>query len=203
MNGKKIKIAGIDPSLTHTGIAIAELDLETMKFEVVKVFMAETAKDNSKNIRRNSDDLRRAAIMADLIYEHTSDCVAVFAEIPTGAQSARAALAFGVVIGLLAGITRCSAYKPAFIQVTPSEVKISIPEGSKNTSKEEIIEWAVTSWPTIGWDKVQKGSKFQFPSLGLKLGQHIEHPADACAAINAGIKTDAFRNIAAIFAAHR
>lgn len=196
--GKKIKVAGIDPSLTHTGIAVAWLDLETMTYEVERVFMVETKKDASKQVRRNSDDLKRATATAEAIYEHTSDCVAVFSEIPTGAQSARAALAFGVVIGLLAATSRCSTYKPALIQVLPQEVKLSIPDGSKNTSKEEIIEWAVQKWPEAGWQKVQKGTKFQFPDLGLKLGQHVEHPADACAAINAGIRTDDFRNIVSI-----
>lgn len=198
--GKTIKVAGIDPSLTHTGIAIAALDLETMTYEVEKVFMYETAKDQSKQVRRNSDDLRRASHMAEAIYRHTSDCVAIFTEIPTGAQSARAALAFGIVIGLLSGITKCSTYKPALIQVLPAEVKASIPDGSKHTSKEEIIEWAVRRWPEAGWREAQKGTKFQFPELGLKLGQHVEHPADACAAINAGIRTDDFRNIASIIA---
>jgi len=194
-----IKVAGIDPSLTHTGIAIGTIDLTTMKMEVEKVRLAVTENEKGKTVRRNSDDLRRCTQIVNAIYEETADCDVIFSEIPTGAQSARAALSFGMVIGMIAGIVNSPGYRPAFIQVLPHQVKSAIPGGTKNTSKEEIIEWAVERWPTAGWRECAKGTKFTFPDLNLKLGQHVEHPADACAAINAGMLTDDFRNLAAVF----
>lgn len=194
-----IKVAGIDPSLTHTGIARAIIDLTTMKVTVEKVRLVVTENEKGKTVRQNSDDLRRMRLVAKAIYEETADCDVIFSEIPTGAQSARAALAFGAVLGMIAATVESPGYSPAFIQVLPHQAKSAIPGGTKNTSKEEIIEWAVESWPEAGWPSCAKGTKFQFPHLNLKLGQHVEHPADACAAINAGILTDDFQNLAAIF----
>lgn len=195
---RRIKVAGIDPSLTNTGIALGYYDLDTGKFEVEAVHLICTETETGKTVRRNSDDLRRCSIITTALYGLVSDVDVIFSEIPTGAQSARAAFAFGMVIGLMAGVVTSPDFKPAFIQVLPQQVKLAIPGGSKVTSKEEIIEWATKSWPNAGWDIV-KGRKFPDPGCGFGLGAAAEHPADACAAINAGLLTDDFRNLLSLF----
>lgn len=188
----KIKCVGLDPSLTNTGIAIGWYNLETRDFTVDKVLLIETENGTAKTVRRNSDDLRRCAQIGAAIWEHTGDADVIFSEIPTGAQSARAAFAFGMVIGILAGITSKPGFTPAFIQVLPQDVKRHIPGGSKVTSKEEIMDWAVERWPMAGW--------FFRKVKGAMVRQNKnEHMADACAAINAGIQTDDFRNLCAAF----
>mgnify|MGYP000397922590 CR=1 FL=1 len=196
---RSIKVAGIDPSLTHTGIAKGRYELDTGNLTIERVLCVRTEAETGKTVRRNSDDLRRASVMTQALYDEVGDCDIIFSEIPTGAQSARAALAFGIVVGAMAGITTSPGFKPAFVQVLPHQVKSSIPGGTKNTSKEEIIEWAVQSWPGAGWIEAAKGRKFDFPDLKLKLGGDAEHPADACAAINAGLLTDDCRNLLALF----
>lgn len=197
---RNIRIAGVDPSLTHTGLAKGVLDLDTGNMNITKVLIAKTAPENGKTVRKNSDDLRRCSIVTKLLYEELADCDIVFGEIPTGAQSARAAFAFGMVIGIVAGVTTSPAFKPAFIQVLPHQVKSAIPGGTKNTSKEEIVEWAITNWPDVGWP-ARKGGAYEVPGIG-SFTADAEHMADAAAAINAGLLTDDAKNLLAMLRKH-
>lgn len=181
MINKKIKIAGIDPSLTNTGICIGEYDLDTNTYTLQDIFLIETAPTKNKQIRKNSDDLERCGAIANAIYKHCSDCSFVFAEIPVGSQNFRAAFAFGMVIGILAGISKSPNTKWRLHQVSPSEAKAAIPNGTKNTSKPEIMDWAWETFPDLQW-QVRKD----------KLVNKMEHPADAIAILNAGVKSEYF-----------
>ncbi len=59
--GKKIRIAGLDPSLSNFGISVGTLDIETNKVDIEKFYLVETSAGGSKKqVRVNSDDLRRA-----------------------------------------------------------------------------------------------------------------------------------------------
>lgn len=190
-------MAGIDPSLTHTGIAKATLDIDTLDIAVERVLIVKTDGETGKTVRRNSDDLRRSSLICDGLYEELADVDVFFSEIPTGAQSSRAAFGFGMVIGIMAGVIRSPGFKPAFIQVLPHQVKSAVPGGSRNTSKEEIVIWAVTTWPDAGWP-ARGGGKYEVEGHG-RFTADAEHMADGCAAINAGILTDDFRNLLAVF----
>jgi hypothetical protein len=194
---RRIKVGGVDPSLTHTGIAKGYFDLDTREWHLEYVLMAITENESGKTVRKNSDDLRRSRIATRAIYDNLSDCDVIFSEIPSGAQSARAATAFGIVIGMLGGILESPDFRPAFIQLMPTEVKLSIPGGSKVTSKEEIVEWASAKWPNAGWKK--GGAKAKFVFGDVRLTADNEHMADACAVIQAGVRTDEFRNLLAAF----
>lgn len=195
---RRIKIAGVDPSMTHTGIAVGYYDLDAKDFEVEKVVLIKTEKGKTKTVRQNSDDLRRSQEQAEVLYLELSDCEMFFSEIPTGAQSARAALAFGIVIGLMAGIVSSPGFRPAFVQVLPQQVKLAIPGGSKVTSKEEIVEWAIGRWTGLeGW-KTNSPKKATYVIDGQGYTADNEHMADACAAIAAGVRTDEFRNYVAL-----
>lgn len=193
---RTIKVAGIDPSLTHTGIAKGLLDIDTLEITIEKVLIAKTEGETGKTVRRNSDDLRRCSIITKLLYEELADVDVFFSEIPTGAQSSRAAFGFGMVIGILAGVRTSPGFKPSFIQVLPHQVKSNIPGGTRNTSKEEIVGWAVSNWPSAGWP-ARGGGKYEVEGHG-RFTADAEHMADGCAAINAGIVTDDFKNLLSV-----
>lgn len=59
--------------------------------------------------------------------------------------------------------------------------------GSKTSTKEEMIEWAVSQQPNAEW--LQRGGK---------LTKKNEHLADAYGAIVAGMQTDDFKSAMAI-----
>lgn len=181
-----IRIAGIDPSMRNTGIALAQFNLDTSEFNVDKIAIVQTERMAGKTVRQNSDDYRSAretikGVDKILLEYGATFC---FAELPVGAQSARAAFAFGMTTAIMAGLT------PPLIQVQPREVQIAV-MGKAGKNKAGIIEWAVANWPNAGWmTRKLKGE--------IKLVADNEHPADACAAIAAGVQTAEFAQAMAL-----
>lgn len=182
-----VQVAGIDPALKNMGVARMALDTETLKLELLDLRLFETEKQTGKTVRQNSDDLRRAKELVQGLHETVADCAVVFAEIPTGAQSARAALSFGVAIGVLA-----SCPKP-IIQVQPWETKLAT-VGTKTASKQEMIEWAGETYPDGLWLRRKLHGE-------MVLVDKNEHLADACAVTHAGIKTEEFQRLMAFWRA--
>jgi Holliday junction resolvasome RuvABC endonuclease subunit len=184
--GKTIKVAGIDPALRNMGIAVGHVDLETLELvRVEKLVLAKTEGDkDGKQIRKNSDDLRRARVLTQAMREHTHDAVMVFAEVPVGSQSARAMASYGLCVGVLAGCDR------PLLEVTPTEVKLA-GAGVKTATKSEMIEWATEKHPEAQWLTVKRQGKQVFVDAN-------EHLADAVAAIYAGIRTQEFKRAAAM-----
>lgn len=174
-------VAGIDPSLRNMGICLMRLDIHTLKLELLDLRLIETERLSSKTVRQNSDDLRRAQELVKGLHASLTDVVVAFAEIPTGAQSARAALSFGVAIGVLA-----SSPVP-IIQVQPWETKLAT-VGTKTASKAEMIEWAGDTYPDGAWLRRKLHGK-------QVLVDKNEHLADACAVVHAGIRTDEFQRL--------
>lgn len=173
----KLFVAGIDPSLANTGLAKGYYDVTTGELRIDEIALVETDRDNSRQVRRNSDDLRRAKMIVDQTRLFIGEGVStIFAEVPTGSQSARGSFSNGICVGTLAALE-------AIVQVTPTEVKLAA-TGSKVADKVEMIEWAVARWPHLPWLK-HRG----------KLQRKNEHMADACAAINAGLQTDQFKQL--------
>jgi Holliday junction resolvasome RuvABC endonuclease subunit len=111
----------------------------------------------------------------------------VFAEVPVGSQSSRAMCSYGVCIGLLAGL----AARVPLIQVQPTEVKLAA-VGTKTASKEEMIEWATGLYPQLPWFTTKRKGVTTFSAKN-------EHIADAIAAIYAGILTDEFKRMIAMW----
>lgn len=194
---KTITVAGIDPSFTHTGFARGRYNLDSGSWELDYVNIVDTEKATGKVVRQNSDDLRRTQDIAKFLYSELEGVDVIFSEIPTGAQSARAALSFGIVIGLLGGVISSPGFRPLFFQVLPQEVKLAIPGGSKVTSKEEIVHWAVEKNPEAGWERGRGKTKYDV--AGMKLTANNEHMADAAAVINAGVLTNEFRSARVAF----
>lgn len=186
-----IRLVGIDPSLRNTGLALAAYDLETGDWHIERVAIVQTERRAGKQVRQSSDDYRCARELIGGINEFVACHGASFccAEVPTGAQSARAAFSNGVCCAVLAAV------KVPLIQVSPTEVKLAS-VGSKTASKQEIIEWASSRWPDAGWLKRKtKGEP--------RLIADNEHPADACAAVAAGVLTTEFAQAMAMVASMR
>jgi Holliday junction resolvasome RuvABC endonuclease subunit len=174
-----MRLGGIDPALANFGLAKVDYDMNTGKIVPVSLKLSHTEKRTGKQVRQNSDDLRRAWEHCVNLQKWLQDCTVAFAEIPTGSQSARGAFSNGVSLGILAGV----ALNNRLIQLLPHEVKSAV-TGSKVASKEEMIEWGVENYPTLPWLK-HRG----------KTTAANEHLADALATIVAGTKTEEFKNM--------
>lgn len=182
---KFIKIVGIDPALANFGLAEVTFSMENLTFHVDKLVLPQTESDAGKQVRKNSDDLRRARILHDGLIASCKGAAFAIAEIPVGSQSARAMASYGVCVGVLA------ACPVPLIQVTASEVKMAA-TGYKNATKDEMIEWAMHRYPYANW--VMRKVK------GVMVAQNCnEHLADALAAIEAGVKTDQFKQAISIY----
>lgn len=181
----KIKVVGLDPSLSNFGIAIVTIDVDTLDIHVEKLILVETEREAGKTVRQNSDDMRRARMSYVAMNDACKGAAFAIAEVPVGSQSARAMLSCGVCIGVLSG---CDI---PLIQVNPSEVKV-VATGYKNATKAEMIEWAMHKYPYANW--LMRKSKGVMTPLAAN-----EHLADAIAAIEAGIKTEQFRQAISIY----
>lgn len=181
-----IRVAGIDPGMRNSGVAVATYDLDTGGYDIDHVAIVQTQRQVTKMVRQNSDDYRSAREMIrgvdKVLVKHGVQFV--FAELPTGAQSARAMFAFGITTAIMAGLT------PPLIQVTPSEVKLAS-AGKKTATKEEMMQWAMKKWPNLPW--LTRKLKGEIVPVGDN-----EHLADACACIPAGLETVEFAQALAL-----
>lgn len=189
-NEMKIRVAGIDPSLNNTGLALGTFDISTGKVDIGLIQLIETEARSKKTVRKSSDDLRRAGEIVSGIHQFIADCHVVFAEIPTGSQSARGSFSNGICLGVLSSIgTVETPFKGRLIQVSPTDVKLSA-VGSKVAGKDEMIDWAYGRYPELEW--------FRYRG---KLQRKNEHVADAIGAINAGVQTDEFKTLTHLLSA--
>lgn len=177
----KIKVAGLDPSMSNWGFAIADLDLDTLEISDIQLTLIETAPSKEKQLRKNSCDLERSRTLYKAIQDKTKDVAISFVEVPHGSQSARAMASYGMCMGLLASIQSYS-----MIQLSEAQLKIAT-LGRKTGTKEEAITWAINQHPEANW--LRKKDTI------LKKNEHL---ADALAAIYAGMKSDDFKNALAI-----
>lgn len=185
----RISVVGLDPSMANFGMCFMTLDLKSLDLTLEELVLIETEKKANKVVRQNSDDLRRCQEIILMYHKAVERFGAEFAfsEVPTGAQSARAMLANGIVLGLLAS---CPV---PLIQVQPTETKVAT-VGTKTASKEEMIEWAAETYPDAPWLRHKhKGA--------MRLSNKNEHLADAAAVVHAGLKTDQFQQLRALMGA--
>jgi Holliday junction resolvasome RuvABC endonuclease subunit len=186
----KIKVIGIDPAFANIGLALGEVDVGSGRVNIrdLHLIRTEAEKVNKKVVRKNSDDLRRARenITALRGVIDAYDPSFVFAEVPTGAQSARASWTLGIAVGMLGAVT-----KP-MIEVLPREVKIAT--GLKHPDKEDMIEWAMKQHPQAPWVMQKRGGVLQ------SVKGSNEHLADAVAVIHAGVATEEFKRMLAFSA---
>lgn len=181
----KVRVVGLDPSLRSWGICRAELDVDTLVVDVMDFRLIETVAENSKQTRKNSDDIRRAQVLTAGLHAACPAAVVAFCEVPVGSQSARAMASYGLCVGVLGG---CPV---PLIELTPYEVKIAA-VGFKTADKAEMIDWAMTKHPKAPW--LMRGGKPVAKN---------EHLADALATIYAGVQTAQFATVLQMLRAHR
>lgn len=184
----KIPVLGMDPSLTHWGLAESLLDLSTGYLDTPSLELVCPLELQGKQVRVNSNDLHRAEQLAKRAIETAKRCKVVFVEVPVGSQSARAMASYGICVGVLASIR---ALGIPLIEVTATEVKLAL-SGNKNATKAEMINKAIELYPDSNWDSMYPGQKKGIPAKA-------EHTADAIGAIHAGVNTSTFQNLIRLF----
>lgn len=191
----RITMLGIDPGLNSLGYAIAEVDLASRRIiRVDALGLLTTRRDNTRKVRRSSDDYRRARSLVQRLRSLISghDIRLAAAEMATTSPYSRPSLNFGMMIGILAG------FDFALIEVLPQEVKQAI-TGRRSGDKTEIIRWALevsagdeVAWPTSTPNKL--GLSFK----GRPVALYAEHQADALAVIQTALSTDQIGEVIAL-----
>ena len=184
-----IKVVGFDPSMSNWGIAKGilipgdahrEAQITIHDLSVIK-----TEATDAKQVRRNSDDIDRAELLMKGAMAAAQGAQAIFVEVPVNSQSARAAVAYGLCVGILGALR---AIGIPFFEMNPTEVKVSA-TGNKNATKIDMINWATGLYPTAPWPtQTKKGA------TSIVAGT-AEHMADAVAAIHAGIASKSFKQM--------
>jgi Holliday junction resolvasome RuvABC endonuclease subunit len=185
----KIPVLGMDPSLTHWGLAASQLDLSTGFMDPPRAVLIMPQKEKHKQVRQNSKDLHVAEQLASEVFHIAASMKVVFVEVPVGSQSARAMASYGVCVGIL-GSLRSQGIQ--LIEVTASEVKKSL-TGSSNATKRQMIDTAVNLYPTTNWHSMYVGQR------AGQIPDNAEHIADAIGAIHAGVLTPTFQNLMRLF----
>jgi Holliday junction resolvasome RuvABC endonuclease subunit len=185
----KIPVLGMDPSLTHWGLATSMLDLSTGTLDPPKLLLVIPEKLTHKQVRQNSTDLYVAEQLANIVVAEAIKAKAIFVEVPVGSQSARAMASYGVCVGIL-GVLRSQGL--SLVEVTAGETKKAL-TGNKNATKQQMIDKAVELYPSANWTAFYPGQrKGQIPA-------NAEHVADAIGTIHAGVKTPTFQNLMRLF----
>ena len=179
-----ITILGHDPSLANWGFALVDVNVDTLEMKPQLIKLTKTVKSKNKQVRASSDKLMRGRQLREAFLSHEAKAHINAAEVPSGTQSATAATALGIATGVLA----CH-HKP-LIEVSPTEVKKSV-TGYATASKEEMIEWATDLWPDLDW--------LAGRAILGKYAQDNEHLADALAIVHTAIRTEQFKQAAAMF----
>ncbi|WP_342234576.1 hypothetical protein [Inquilinus sp. OTU3971] len=185
-----LRVLGVDPALRNFGLVRARIDLASLEtpelvWDVEDMDVIKTANESGKTVRKSSDDLRRAMEMHKGFHGMAKGCALIFAEIPSGSQSARANISAGMSIGVLA-----SSPVP-IVQVQPIEAKKKT-VGRATATKDEMIDWATARFPNAPWRRRKFRGKWEL------LGEN-EHMADGCAIIKAGLETDQFLQVASMY----
>lgn len=184
----KIRIAGLDGSKTNFGAAKFELDISTMKLDLVDLALYKTSKAKDKQVRASSDNLRRAREIAVPLKAFLSDCAAVFGEVPSGGQDYNSVMGFGIVIGIYASLDK------NLIEVSPAETKLAS-VGCRTADKDDIMEWAFSLYPNAPW----RTRKLRGKTVPTKDNEHL---ADGAAIVHAGIKLPYFESALNMMRAH-
>ena len=175
-----IPVSGMDPSFTHWGTAEGQLCLETGVLTNVTVDMQVTAKGKDKQVRTNSDDLRRCEDLSRHAFAVAERVRVIFAECPVGSQSASAMKSVGTSHGIVGALR---AKDHIVIEVQAKAVKKAL-TGNPNATKADMIAAAMKLYPDAGW-KYHRG----------KPTNDSEHKADAIGAIHAGVLTPEFQQL--------
>jgi hypothetical protein len=184
---KIIKAVGIDAAFANMGFALVEIIIQHGHPPIVKclglTLVSTTVTEDRKAVRKSSTELRRAKELHTALQAQCQGVQIAFAEVPSGSQSAAAARALGIAVGVL------SSCPVPIIEVSPMEVKFAVlPNKKIKVTKDYIIQWAVKLWPTANWLRARDAH----------IIKDNEHLADALATVMAGIATPEFQRLIAI-----
>lgn len=189
---KIIQAVGVDAAFANMGFAKVEIHIHDLGIPPTivchdLVLVSTEAHEERKAVRKSSTELRRAKELHAAIQNHCTGAQFVFAEVPSGSQSASAARSLGIAVGVLAS---CPA---PIIEVSPMEVKFAVvPNRKAKVTKDYIIDWAVKKWPQANWLR----SRGVNPGSITKANEHL---ADALATIVAGIATPEFQRLISMY----
>lgn len=175
-------VVGIDMAFANMGLARARIDGDVITG--LDLALVTTVSVDTKVVRKSSNELRRAAELVEALRAFCSGADFAIAEVPSGSQSAGAARALGIAVGVLA------ACPIPIIEVSQREVKLAS-VGTPTATKPEMIQWAVSRWPALPWLRVRRKG-------ALALTASNEHLADAMATIAAGVRTAEYSKIMSI-----
>jgi len=193
----EIAVLGLDPGLRRTGYAVARVDASKRVItEVLEFGTLCTERQTEKAIRKTSDDLRRAEFHAVALQEivRKNEIQIVSMEMSTTTPYTYPTFSFGVMLGIAASLGS------PIIQVLPYELKKAVTGDSQGT-KRAIVAWAmkITASSDLTWPTSSRSNKLGLKYEGRPVSAAAEHPADALAAIEAGLQTDQFRLAATLF----
>lgn len=183
----KIKIVGFDPSTSNFGIAQCEVDVETLQVEVKNLILTKTESEKLKGVNKQSDDIRRAREIREGMIAACKEHQLAITEIPFYSPAAYPAANFGA--GLTVGVL--ASCPIPLIQVSPQDVKVAA-VGHRHACKEEMMEWAFGAYPNANWRTYKRAGK-AIPT------QDNEHLADAVATVLAGLQTQQFQQVLAMY----
>mgnify|MGYP001332561224 CR=1 FL=1 len=171
-----MRILAIDPGLAACGWALWAINTRTRLFVgTPQIGVIETEPEGGP---RGLDDVRRLDLLGAELHDYSLGVDVVVYERPLGMQAARAAVALGLVHGLIRGIFAARTRGVALVDVMPLQVKAAL-VGNERASKEEMIRAAARVCPGIA--QVQ-------PALR-------EHVADAIGVAHALRETTRFREL--------
>jgi len=181
-----IKFGAIDASMRNCGLVFGTYDVGQATYKIGEGHLIQTFRDNTKGVRASAKDYDACRLMYTKLqaYLKTYAPQIMFAEMPTGSQSANGMKSYGMSLALL-GTIGCPV-----IQVSPQEVKVAAVD-SKTASKDTMIRWAMQKYPDIQW--LMRKLKGEMTFLNKN-----EHIADACGAVEAGMRTDQWRQLIAV-----
>lgn len=172
---RSFRLLGMDPSFSNWGLALAEYTPGgPLSIEELACVSPKAVKQ--RGVRRNSLDLDRCSMLAQSVLPATRCVDVVLVEVPVGSQSSRAAVSYGVCLGILGALSK---HLPV-IQLTPAEVKRAL-TGNAEATKDEMIDAAVLRHPEAPWPRRRVKGEL------IVIKKSAEHMADAVGAIQAGL----------------
>jgi len=78
------------------------------------------------------------------------------------------------------------------VNVSPRDVKMVT--GDKHADKEDMVRWAVEHYPNLEWPASTRKNDWEIMQNGLYVKKNVEHMADACGVVKAGVSTLLFES---------
>lgn len=187
----KLVMLGIDPGISNTGYAVVEADVANRRLlRTLELGTITTERDNHTQVRRTSDDYRRARLLHRGLLDITQRYqISVAAnEMISTTKFARPSLNFGIMLGVIA------SFDFFVLQVLPKEVKKAV-TGRSDAKKTDIIRWAleVTREDDVRWPTSGRQNRMDLSYRARHVTLAAEHQADALAVIYAALQSDQLR----------